>query len=370
MKKNNYLLMLFAAVFLTVVSCTESNEPDVANPTTVEEDKENIKANMDSFYSCLETLADGGFSDFFYKAIIKEDVETTHSGSWGSYTESESWINFTMEQFDRQFGPFNKDNGFNYNGLKGKYSWDIVEKKWERIADASIIELNFPSVYTGTLNNAVLIVDSYEDIEVSYTNEIVKLPTKGHLLVTVDNVKTFEIDIKEVTYDVNTNFSMPLKADIQIFTSPFTNSFKFNRVSPTKFNFTYSLSSEGDCGYTFNTDLELNTSDYGNVSSIENDLKKIKGYFSHNNLKITYSFDVTKVKALGKKISELSTNEINTILDSELLYNDIKISDITIDDKADFPFNMTFKDGEKESAEVYFGDFTKRIEEITKKYFN
>lgn len=368
MKKAKFLFVSIISFFLVFSSC--SKEEEKAQVTTVKQDKENLEAAMNNFYSCLKTLNDGGFADFIYSSVFKEDVvDVVVNPKGGSYKQKENWVNFVLEKFTNQYGKFL--GGFDYPKFKGKYTWNVADKKWER-GESTIVELYFPSKKDGTSNNVKFIVDSYEDTPINHESEKINFPTKGHVYAEIDNEKVFELSFKNIRFDVKTNFSMPLNGEVILYTKPFTHNINFKRVTPLNFDLTYTLKSEASCEYAMNYQIVLNNSDYGNFSKLKKDVKLVKGYFAHNALKFNYTADISKFNNLNKELEDLSDADVNSLFNAELSYNNLKISDVTfdssIDDDNKIYLYLTFKDGSKESLSKYVGDFREKIKEIFKRF--
>ena len=144
------LLSLLATVAL--VSCGDKN--DDAPAYSAEEAKAAVTATMNSFYDCLKKANDGGFADFFYNTIFKE-------AGRDQYGQKETWFDQLGDQFDRQFD-LNKDNGFNYQELKGTYTRNSTTKQWDKTANTTnnIVWL-FPATASSTTNNARGVVENY-----------------------------------------------------------------------------------------------------------------------------------------------------------------------------------------------------------------
>ncbi len=230
------------------------------------------------------------------------------------------------------------------------------------------MEVLFPQ-YKSTTNNCKLVVDSYEDVETSFKGSKPKLPKKAHLLLTVDGKRTFEVTVSDVNYEVGTNITIPTKATVKFFTNPFESVLKINRSTPKEFEITYDLKSDGDCGYTLYNLVTLNHSEYENIQSL-NDFKGVKGYFSHNDLKITYNADVASFNKLNKD-EKLTDKQINDLIDCRVLYKNIKIADVEYESKDEKdPIYLIYKDGSKESAKDYVNDFEQRIKNVFRKYIN
>ncbi len=377
MKKISVLVLSVLVSLFVFTACTSDASDDVtAKPTTVKEDKEHIKASIEQFYSCMEALNDGGFSRVLYDFITKGKEEKRVKGKWCDDTENDEYCYYTnktvhierlLDKLEEQFGKSSDvENAFDYTSFKGKYTWNATTKKWTK-ENSDKIELLFPE-YEATKNNCKLLMDTYEDEEVSIEGKTYKLPKKAHILFTVDSKRTAEVTLSDVKYDKSTNITIPTMATVKIFADPFESVLTVKRNTKEEFSVVYKFNIGSSCGYELNNTLTLVHSDYGNIKNTE-DFKFLKGYFLQNNLKVTYSVDVDKLNVYKEKDKELTNIEINEPFDVEVHYNGVKIADLEYDksDK-DNPIYFIFKDGSKETTQFYIQGFEKRMRDIFKKF--
>ncbi len=389
---------LFITAIMIFISCTTDKNSDVKE-TTVKEDKANIKASIDSFYSCLETLNNGKISDFLYNVMIKGDKTEEIEGGYCQEPDENGnlvdvkckhttvYLERLSEKFEEQFDEFQIDDklAFNYTNLKGKYVWDSRQEKWTK-SNSNIIEFEFPE-YESDKNNCKIVFDVYEDQETNFrvkerhfdnktgeeTEKHVfkspKLPTKAHVLMTVNKERVFELNISNVTYEVKTNVTIPTRFEMTMFTDPFEGNLTITRSTPEQFQLKYKLTSGAGCGFDLSSTVTLEHSDYDNIDS-ENGIKSVKGYFSYNALKINYNIDATEVNKLQKKNKELTDEQINKFSDVEVLYNNVKIADLVFnkEENKDFPLTLIYKDGTKEAVKNYFEGFEDRVKNIFSKF--
>lgn len=357
MKK--FLLSLLATVAL--VSCGDKN--DDAPAYSAEEAKAAVTATMNSFYDCLKKANDGGFADFFYNTVFKE-------AGRDQYGQKETWFDQLGDQFDRQFD-LNKDNGFNYQELKGTYTWNSTTKQWDKTANTTnnIVWL-FPATASSTTNNARGVVENYEDFKATFEGgDVSKLPIKGHAVVTVDNVKMLEVIIGNVRYEQNANFAVPTSADITIFTNPFTTTIRLTKQTAENFIFDFAFSSPQGCTTGLKANVKLTSGNYDSFATFEEAVDNIHVLAIQNDFQIIAQADVKSVHKSGKKIGDLTVEEANTYVKAELYKNGRKVADVKIDKENDEEVvYFIFSDGSKEKAEKYVSDFEDRVTEIFKRF--
>ena len=160
---------------------------------------------------------------------------------------------------------------------------------------------------------------------------------------------------------------MPTNADITIFTAPCTHTFQWRRNSSTEFNLTYNSSTPQGCQTAVSTTVKLQDSDYGNITSVEEDVKSVNGFISQGDLKIVYSANIEVITA----IDEPTPSQINNNVDAEVFYNNSKIGDLVFKEiDGETVIMIVYSDGTSENAENYVSDFQAQIETIFENYIS
>ncbi|MFK8263800.1 hypothetical protein [Capnocytophaga canimorsus] len=373
-------IAVFSVLSLGFLGC--SKEEETQSELTPEQAQKAIETTVEEFYGCLRNVNDGGFSDFFYNAffvIAKDDRKekvytyTLPDGSvyTRTYTEGDSysWSEILGDKFDEQYGPLNENQGFKFQQLKGNYSWNASTEKWEKSPNSSRIELRFPANKDAKSNNAYLILENYEDIEVAVSSsEKAKMPTKGKLLVTIDGKEMFKIEFANVTYEKTTSFPMPLTANISIYANPLTTNIQWKNKTPEVFTLDITMTSSGGCKTAINGEVTVKNSNYASLTS-EKDLKKANFKLVHNNITVSLDADLEKLFALEKSPT---AEQVNMYVKSEVFHKNSKIADLVANQDAEGKMipELIFSDGSRKQAQDYLKDFDKRIEEIFKKFFN
>ena len=357
MKK--FLLSLLAVA--TLVGCGDKDDdPVVYSP---EEAKAAVTATMNSFYDCLKKANDGGFANFFYDFVFKEAIVDQHG-------EKKSWAGELGEQFDHQYD-FNKDNGFNYQGLKGTHTWNRVTKQWDKTTNTTNnIVWIFPATATSTTNNARIVIENYEDFVATFEGgDVSKLPVKGHALVTVDDKKVFEVTISNVRYEQNANFAVPTSAEVTIFANPFTTTIKLTKETAERFLFDFAFRSPQGCTTALRANVKLSSGNYDSFATFEEAVENINVLAIQNDFQVVAKMDVKSVHGLGKRIGDLTVEELNTYTKAELYKNASKVADVRFEkENGKQEVYFIFSDGSKEKAEKYLSVFEERVTEIFKRF--
>jgi hypothetical protein len=357
MKLKEIILSLFV-ISITILSCSKDNStPAQPVTTTVAEDKQNITSSIEGFYTCLNTLDDGDLSNFMLYSLFNS-TDQQYNGTW---------IKKLSNKFESQFGKIVLNDKLQFAQRTGIYNWDNTTLSWIKTNDSSIIKLIFPSKENQTLVDSELSFNSYSDINVTYNAKTSWVPTAANLTLKRSGVTLFSINLSNVTFDINTNFSMPTNADISIFTSPFTHTFQWRRISSTEFQFGYNSSTPQGCGTSSVTNIKLQDADYGNITSLKQDVKMITGTLIEGNLKVVYSANVEAIAAFP----DPTPAQINNNSDAEVFYNNLKIGDLNyqkINNKTEI--FIIYSDGTTENVNLYVENFQNRIETIFANYLN
>ena len=269
--------------------------------------------------------------------------------------------------FEAQYGEMVINERLQFANRKGIYTWNSNSQSFVKINNATTITLKFPSRENQTINDAELILNSYSDLNTSFNNNAYWIPTNASLQLKRDNTLIFSLNLSNITFDTNTNFSMPTNADITIFTAPFTHNFQWRRNSSTEFQLNYNATTPQGCATSLTTIVKLQDSDYGNITSVEEDVKMVNGTLSQGNLKIVYSANVEVIAAF----EEPTLSQINNNIDAEVFYNNAKIGDLIYDEiNGEKVILIVYSDGTTENVENYVSDFQAQIETIFENYIN
>ena len=308
MKK--FLLSLLATATLVGCGSKDDNEP-VYSP---EDGKTIVKNTMESVYDCFKKANDGSFADFLFQVNKKSGDNT-----WAEYLGEKFY-----DQYDTQ-----KNGGFNFQELKGIYTWNVVTKEWSKTGSSSNITWIFPATANGTNLNGRAVLENYQDKVITVESDSERFPVKGHIIITVDNKKVAEMKLNNVTFEENTNFLFPNHIDLTIYTEPFTTTVKLTKRTAEEFLFDFSLSSPKGCTTVLRANAKLTSSNYNSFTSVEEAFDNINLIAIQNDLQLVAKVDVKAIHKAGKKIGDLTTEEVNTYVKAELFkVNGGKIADV------------------------------------------
>lgn len=350
------LFSILVAVIVIFYSCS-TNSSSAPATTTVAQDKQNIVNTINDFYSCLNTLDDGDLSNFLLYSLFNNT----------SQEYNDTWIKTLTDNFELQYGDIVVNDKFQFANRTGVYTYNASTQTWTKVSNSSVITLKFPSRENQTAIDSELSVNAYSDVSTSYNDATVWLPSAANLTLKRNNTLVFSLNLSNVTFDVNTNFTMPTNADVTIYTAPFTHTFQWRRSSSTDFQLTYSSSTPQGCGTSVVTNVKLKDADYGNITSVDEDLKSVSGTITEGNLKIVYAINVDAISA----ITNPTPTQINNYSDAEVFYNNAKIGDLTyqeINDKSEI--FIVYSDGTTENIDVYVSDFEDQVRNIFSNYLN
>ncbi len=356
MRKIKITLIALATLALVVISCSkDSGATD--STTTVTQDKLNITNTINDFYTCLNTLDDGDLSNFLLYSLFNTSNQQYN----------DSWMKTMLNKFETQYGKIVLNNKLQFANRTGIYTWNNTYQTWSKVANSSVITLKFPSRQTLTTNDAELSLNSYGDSSTSYQSTTYWLPTNANLTLKRDNNTVFSLNLANVTFDTSTNFSMPTNADITIYSAPFTTNLHWKRNTSTDFELSFDSSTTQGCGTSSVTNIKLVDADYGNITSVKDDVKSINGTLIEGNLKVVYAINVQALAAYTNP----TPSQINSYSDAEVFYNNVKIGDLSYDKVANqTEIFITYSDGTKENVNIYVGDFETHVRSIFSNFLN
>lgn len=356
MKKVKISLIAIVTSALVVISCSKDSGA-TSSTTTVAQDKQNITNTINDFYGCLNTLDDGDLSNFLLYSLFNTSNQQYN----------DSYMKTMINKFETQYGKIVLSNKLQFANRTGIYTWNNTSQSWSKAASSSVITLQFPSRQNQSTNDAELSLNSYSDTSTSYQSTTYWLPSAASLTLKRDGNTLFSLNLANVTFDTSTNFSMPTNADITIYSAPFTTNLHWKRNSSTDFELSFDSSTTQGCGTSSVTDIKLVDADYGNITSVKEDVKNISGTVIEGNLKIVYAINVQALAAYTNP----TPSQINSYSDAEVFYNNVKIGDLSYDEIANqTEIFITFSDGTKENVNVYVGDFETHVRSIFSNFIN
>lgn len=338
-----------------IYSCSSDNGS--SSSTSVADDKQNIVNTINGFYSCLNTLDDGDLSNFLLYSLFNNTNQQYN----------DSWIKSLTDKFELQYGDIILNDKLQFANRTGIYTYNVTTQAWTKVSNSSVITLKFPSIQNQTTIDSELSLNSYSDISTSYNSSTVWMPKSANLTLKRDNNTIFSLNLSNVTFDVNANFSMPTNADVTIYTAPFTHTFQWRRTSNVDFQLTYNSSTPQGCGTSIVTDVKLKDADYGNITSVKDDLKTVSGTIIEGDLKIVYAINADAISAINNP----TPTQINNYSDAEVFYNNTKIGDLIYQEiNGNSEIFIVYSDGTSENVDVYVSNFEDQVRNIFSHYLN
>lgn len=329
-----------------ITSCEDS-----PGSTSVRQDQENITRTFSSMEDCMEDLRDSEGTDALKKFLNLDEGNVL----------SEDWIDDLFDNVDSlmNFESIDDDNMFDFTSNRGRYSWDESSQDWIKYpitTDKIIIE--FPSSETSSRNDAIFTFDTYEDANLFYDGENLYPPSKIHADLYIDNRQIMDIT-GDFSYDTGSETPIPIYISTKLIINPFNFTILAERTSPTEFEAEISFTKGQEFNTSLSLQVELAHSDYENIE--DTDVVSIKTSLSHQDMLIdgTISGDLVA-------ISDPSNNQINTLSDFEVFYENDKIGDLKLFSSldSDDEIHIIYKDGTSSDIESYYDPFLTNLEEI------
>lgn len=315
---------------------------------SVEEVQAEIETTFNAMTDCMQGFESGEFSDsvqdFFNIANGEGDSE---------------WAEYLTDQLE----PFEMDlENFELSDHAGTYNWNNSSETWDYSDSPSDkLVFNFPFMEGSSNNNVTITLNSYEYQQVMFDNETEYLPSQLNASISVNNDVIFSVDLDNVIYNVGSDYTVPTNFDLEIITVPMTHTFSFDETSASNFSFDYSMHNNGMCATNFSADFSLNTSDYTNISDVE-DFNMASGLISHGDLELQYSVDIDDLGAL----EEPTVTEINNFVSVDVYIASALVGELEYaEENNQSVVYIVFNDGTRENVENYVGEeFTSQIETI------
>ena len=352
-----------------VDNCPETENPDQADadedgigdvcdpvPTTVEQDKDNIQASLDATLQCISTLETG---------LAIETILTDFMGLSNGDTLNLEWIEDLMSGLSEVI-PESQESRLDMDLFEGTYRYKHGNGTWTRTEDQDgKIVIRFPSSPAESSNNSTITIGNYSDTEVTIGDEPVYLPTSVELTLVVDNESIIEIDLNSIEYANNADFQIPIAIDLGLYVNPYSISLVVDNVSGEEFSLDLDFSDDSDvCATGVHVEVELDGTDYQNLT--EQDLLEASFKLYTNDLAIQSGGGIPAIL----NAEDPSVPQINAWLDLEVLYKNVKIADVVLEEGAEEEIIvlLEFKDESTEDAANYYEEFIEELEMMITTY--
>jgi hypothetical protein len=338
--------IIVLVLIILIGSCSEEKEAPVGK-TTVAEDKQNIDLSIEEFYKSLQGISTGALGNYLLYSLSSgqsQQLDDSHIGS-------------ILKQFENEIGSIFQEDRLRFNPLKGIH--EFQNSGWINTGNSAGMILKFPSRQSSSSMDCEVSLFDFEDVAAKFNARPIYLPAKGRLYMKRFDETVGSVLINSIQYDqTNPDYSIPLFADISVFTAPYTHTIKLNKTAPTTYQINYELNSPNRPTTALELRIELVDSDLSSLTSIENDVKSISGFAKQGNLRVSFSVNVLAISAY----SSPSVAQINQFSDAEVYFNNFKIGDLSYEDVdgSEIIF-VTYSDGTKEDVAKYTGNFEERF---------
>ena len=357
MKQLAIILTLFVSVSF-LMSCGDDEPPtEGGDETTVAEDKANIEATFDEALECIRLLKNGEAVD----VLLREFVGLSDGESF-----NEDWIEDLAENLEDvlDINTIEDNQRFDIALFQGTYTYSNSTETWSKASDqTNRVVFEFPTSPAATSNNAILVIENYSDNEVIIEGETYFLPSSIDVSLTVDDVSIFRLDLNDVDYASNSDFEIPISVDMELFINPFTINAVVERINTTEFKLDFDFSDGAACNWGADVNLKLDNDDFENLT--EDDITSITAKVRINDLSVESLSGIAELI----KLDDPSDNEINSLLDLQVLFKDVKIGDLKVDDDNE-TIIIFYKDNTSEDTATYYEDFADEVEALFEEFID
>lgn len=371
LNKSNTLVSILLAVLLIFACKDDPVEPDPVNPdpvedpmedpiepveTTVEEDQQNIQGTFNDGIACAQEMKSGKMVTSLLREFIDlSDGESLH----------EEWIDTIFTNLDQVIDveSVENNNRFDIGFFEGTYTFNIADYTWTKNNNLNDkIEINFPSSPLKNSNNAQISLENYTDKNVIINQESVWLPKQLDAKITADGEDIIRVNLNNIEYANNADFEIPIAIDLSVYMNPFEMNLIVDRINPTNFEIDMDFVSD-NCAMGVKATIELEDDDFENLN--ENSFKSMTVEANINDLKIQSLTGLGELLKLSD--DDYTENEINTLLDLEVLFNDLKIADLRFDEEAE-SLILVYKDSSEEDSAIYYEPFLNQLEALVQEF--
>ena len=341
-------------LFLLAASAFTACKSDSPAATTVQDDKANIQAALDSLSGNLKQLSNGSFFQAEAQFLNIKDG-AVQDGDWAA-----SVVNGLGDAIDNNDGVFAEDR-FNFSALVGKYTWNKTSATWTKATNSTFVA-QFPGSKTSTTNNCEFGITKYTDQSVTVNGNAIYLPTAANVYLKKDNAQIASLDITAAY----TPSGLPAKASVQLYLKPVTTSASAARKADNKYGLAFSIVNENNKanGFSLESDITFasNISNYTDLDNAVVDYVQLT--VSQGKLTVSGTVDAKAIIALEKS-GTASLTDLNKQINLAVLYNGQNIGQLKIDIAGDAPaVFIVYKDGTQENTSIYYNSFVSNLKSI------
>lgn len=330
---------------------------DACDPTTVLQDQQNIQSAIDATLDCIINFENG---------LGLETILTDFMGLSNGDTLNLEWVEGLLEGLS-DVVPSTEQSRFDIGLFEGTYSYNHSNETWARVEDQDgMVVINFPSNPSETTNNGVISIGNYSDQEVTIGEDPIYLPKTVNMSLTVDGVEIIAVNLDGITYSSNEGFQIPVEIDLFVYVNPYGLSIKVDQSSSTEYSLDLDFSNDSDfCSTGIHADVALASNDFENLT--QQDILGLTFSLYTNNLTIQSLGGIAEVL----QIAEPTISQINAFVDMEILYKDLKIADMVLEEGTgeEVTVLLKFKDDTTDDSIDYYEDFINELEMLFNSYF-
>jgi hypothetical protein len=261
-----------------------------------------------------------------------------------------------------------KNDRFNYNTIKGNYTWNKTAQKWDKTNSDKIVAL-FPSK-EGQNNNCELAITTYTDQQCNIESDNVWLPTKANAYLKKDGVTLASADMTASF----TQYGIPTKVDVSAYAKPLKITATLNQDAASKYSASASMVDEtngaNNLSMAATVTLSKNLNKYSDFDDIADDdvINVIALNVTQSDLSIEGTVNLRDALRGGKP----NDTQINLAMNLTVKWHGapkgtLKVQ--TLGDGNRYLF-IFYSDGSNENTEVYYDLFINNLEDMFTKYVN
>ncbi len=324
--------------------------------TTVEEDKANIQKTFDDLLMCTQDIKDSRAVTVLFKNFLNMSDGEALNEDWLEDLSGELEDVMDLEHIE--------DNSrLDLAHHAGTHVYNASDEKWSKSNDVNDrMIFRFPASPMETTNNVELVMDMYQDKMVTIDQETMFLPTAMHASMSIDGVKAFEVTVSKVTYADNAGYELPVEIEAELFMDPMEMNINVERVSTTSYEMDMDFSDGNLCDIGISAQMELKDDDFENLT--DESVRSAAVQVNVGKLSIQTLGDLATLITLD----DPTDTQINNLLDLDVLFDDVKIGDLEINQDME-TILIFYKDGTSEDSSVFYEGFFDDVSAIWEEFF-